>query len=178
VQEMRHKLFLLAVVAGPVLFLDQLTKQVVARLLFLHESVPVIPKFFSFTYIRNPGAAFGVFAEQADGFRTLFFLAVSLIAIVLLLYFLLKVDSRDPVSLVALALLFGGAVGNLLDRIRLGEVIDFLDFYFDSYHWPAFNVADSAITIGISLLVLDSFIHRPARSDSDQAPVERMKGSG
>jgi signal peptidase II len=102
------------------------------------------------------------------------------LAILLLIYFFLKVPREDSVSLIAIALLFGGALGNLIDRIRFGEVIDFLDFYIGSYHWPAFNVADSAITVGISLLVLDAFIKRQIQTDPPRGPFvqERFKGNG
>jgi signal peptidase II len=168
---MNRKLLLLVAVSAPVLVLDQITKALITRSLGLHESVVVIEGFFSLTYIRNPGAAFGVFADRTDGFRTLFFLAISIFAIGLLLYFLVKTSRRDRLSLIAISMLFGGALGNLVDRVRLGEVIDFFDFYVGSYHWPAFNVADSAITIGISLLIFDTFMKGQVQPDSKKVPM-------
>ncbi|TAK04509.1 MAG: signal peptidase II, partial [Candidatus Manganitrophaceae bacterium] len=101
--------------------------------------------------------AFGFFAEQSAGFRSIFFLIISVVALSILFYFFTQTSKEDTSSLVAISLLFGGAIGNLIDRMRLGEVVDFLDFYIGRFHWPAFNVADSAITIGISLLMLNLF---------------------
>jgi signal peptidase II len=175
-----RKVILLVFVSGAILFFDQLTKNLISRSLKLHESTVVVKGFFSLTYIRNPGAAFGVFADSTDGFRTVFFLVISSLAILLLAYFFLRAPREDSVSLVAIALLFGGALGNLIDRIRFGEVIDFLDFYIGAYHWPAFNVADSAITVGISLLILEAFIKRQIQTDPPSDPFipERFKGNG
>lgn len=120
----------------------------------------VIDDFFSLTYIRNPGAAFGFFANQTAQFRSVFFLSVSALALTLLIFFFFQAPKEDFCALIALSLLFGGAVGNLLDRLRMGEVVDFLDFYIGQFHWPAFNVADSAITVGISLLMFNLFFQK------------------
>ncbi len=139
-------------VAGGVILLDQFTKWSIDRWMRLHESVVVIEDFFSLTYIRNPGAAFGLFS-QIGALRTPIFLAISLAALVVLTLFFFQTPRGETATLIALSLLFGGAIGNLVDRLRFGEVIDFLDFYVGQYHWPAFNVADSAITIGISLIL-------------------------
>ncbi len=151
------KLIFLTLIGGGTIILDQITKLLIQKAFRLHESVVVIQDFFSLTYIRNPGAAFGLFADQSAGFRSIFFLVVSIVALSILLYFLAQTPQEDRSSLVAISLLFGGAIGNLIDRVRLGEVVDFLDFYVGQFHWPAFNVADSAITIGISLLMLNLF---------------------
>jgi signal peptidase II len=151
------KLISLTLIGGGTIILDQITKLLVQKVFRLNESVVVIQDFFSLTYIRNPGAAFGLFADQSSGFRSIFFLVVSIVALSILLYFLAQTPKEDKSSLVAISLLFGGAIGNLIDRVRMGEVIDFLDFYIGRFHWPAFNVADSAITIGISLLMFNLF---------------------
>ncbi|MDC4203085.1 MAG: signal peptidase II [Candidatus Manganitrophus sp.] len=151
------KLIFLTLIGGGTIILDQITKLLIQNAFRLHESVVVIQDFFSLTYIRNPGAAFGLFADQSAGFRSVFFLVVSIVALSILLYFLAQTPKEDKSSLVAISLLFGGAVGNLIDRVRMGEVVDFLDFYVGQFHWPAFNVADSAITIGISLLMFNLF---------------------
>lgn len=172
---MSRKLFILVTLAGPIVFLDQLTKFFVVRFFHLHESMVVVEGFFSLTYIRNPGAAFGLFAGQSGGFRTLFFFGVSLLALLLLTYFLVKVPKNDSISLIAISLLFSGAVGNLSDRIRLGEVVDFLDFYVGSYHWPAFNVADSAITIGVSLLLFDTLFQRKVQTEMGRVSTGKPK---
>lgn len=153
----QNKLLFLTLIGGGIIILDQVTKYYIHKIFRLNESVVVIRHFFSLTYIRNPGAAFGFLADQSGGFRAIFFLIISIIALSLLTFFFLQVPENDTHALVSISLLFGGAVGNLIDRLRLGEVIDFLDFYLGLFHWPAFNVADSAITIGISLLMFNLF---------------------
>jgi len=141
-------------VGGSILFLDQLSKYYIQKHFHLHESMVILGDFFSLTYIRNPGAAFGLFADQGPMFRTFFFLGVSMAALLFLA--LLFFQAHDNLVRMALSLVFGGAIGNLIDRIRFGEVIDFLDFYLGRFRWPAFNVADSAITVGVLLLVVYS----------------------
>jgi signal peptidase II len=146
-----HKLFL--VIATGILVLDQATKAVVSTTLKMYEIRPVIPGFFNLTRVHNTGAAFGLLAGQASPVRTFFFLTVSFLALGVVLWMLLRLPPDQKVELVALSLIFGGALGNVVDRARLGEVIDFIDVYYRSYHWPAFNVADSAITVGVILLL-------------------------
>ncbi|RUM89944.1 MAG: signal peptidase II [Thermodesulfatator sp.] len=138
------------IIAITVLVLDQLSKNLVISRFFLHESVPVIPGFFSLTYIRNTGAAFGILAGQ-EAWRHIFFQTVSLLALGAIVY-LFWTSRRDALALWGASLVFGGAAGNLIDRIRFGYVVDFLDFFLGRYHWPAFNIADSAITIGAFVL--------------------------
>src|SRR6185312_3698537 len=135
----------LASVTGSIIFLDQLTKQQIMQTMRLHESISVIPNLFSFTYIRNPGAAFGLLAGSSDAFRMVFFGVTSLFALALLGTILYRLPEKDWVVQLSIAWMLGVAIGNLIDRLRYGEVIDFLDVYVDTYHWPAFNVADSAI---------------------------------
>ena len=146
--------FLLALVAGTVIIIDQLTKLSIMQNMRLHESIPIIPNLFSLTYIRNPGAAFGLLAGSSNAFRTLFFGVTSLFALGLLGTILVRLPANDWMGQLSIASILGGAIGNLLDRLQYGEVIDFLDFYVDAYHWPAFNVADSAISIGAALWIL------------------------
>lgn len=143
----------LAIVNLIILPLDQATKLYVDARFLLHESVPVIPGLFQLTYVRNKGAAFGIFADSAV--RIPFFITITLLALVGILWYLRQLHDRQRLTLFALSLVFAGALGNLIDRIRLGEVIDFLDVYWGRYHWPAFNVADSAITVGVTLLIID-----------------------
>ncbi|MBN1613118.1 MAG: signal peptidase II, partial [Deltaproteobacteria bacterium] len=140
----KYSLFFLTVV--PVLLIDQITKTLVHTRMALYESRPVIEGFFSLTYIRNPGAAFGFLAGAAPLYRSLFLIAVTLVAMTLILLYLGKSRKEPPLLIFSLALILSGAAGNLIDRIRFGEVIDFLDLYIGAYHWPAFNVADSAIS--------------------------------
>lgn len=144
---------LLLAIALPVLVLDQLSKIFIDRHFFLHESVTVVANFFHITYVRNQGAAFGILADHA--LRVPFFTTVALLAAGGILWYLRRLREEQRLLQGSLALIFAGALGNLIDRIRLGEVIDFIDVHWYQYHWPAFNVADSAITIGVGLMLLD-----------------------
>lgn len=141
-----------------VVVLDQLTKVWTMKSFALYESMEIIPGFFSLTYLTNKGAAFGFLAGVDGAWRHYFFLILAGIALVLLLiaWFRMRKDHRlyGP----ALALIAGGAIGNVIDRVRLGSVVDFLDFYVADHHWPAFNVADSAITIGVALFLLTNIL--------------------
>jgi signal peptidase II len=139
---------------GSVIVTDQLSKLHVMQTMRLHESIPIIPNLFSFTYIRNPGAAFGLLAGSSNAFRMVFFGLTSIFALVLLSTILYRMPEREWMGRLSVAAILGGAVGNLIDRLRFGEVIDFLDVYIDNYHWPAFNVADSAITVGVIFLII------------------------
>ncbi len=128
-----------------IVFLDQGTKYMVQNGMALGESWPVVENIFHITYSKNPGAAFGILAYQ-----TTFFVIVTIILLVIIMFLFIKLDARFYQVKIALALQFGGAVGNLIDRVRIGYVTDFIDFQF----WPILNVADTAIVIGVGLLVL------------------------
>ena len=136
-----------------VVLLDQATKLLVLAKMPLYYSIPVIEGFFNLTHIRNPGGAFGFMAASSQGVRNLLFIGVSIVAMGLIVYFYRSTPKTYPYLASALAMIFGGAVGNLIDRLRFGEVVDFLDVYVGAYHWPAFNVADSAITVGITIFI-------------------------
>ena len=162
---------LYALISAVVILADQLTKGLVEQTMSLHQSIEVIPSFFHLTYIRNPGAAFGLFVGMSPEFRVIFFRLITVAAIAFILFYFVRAvqDERhrvadglapDPVHrwlCLGLALVLGGAIGNFIDRLRYREVIDFLDFFIQGYHWPAFNVADSSITVGISILVVVHF---------------------
>ena len=139
---------IIAVILG-ILLLDQATKTLVAQTIALYERIPVIPAFFDLTHLRNPGAAFSLFAQAPGWFRQPFFFLVTGIAVVALSVFLYRVKDEGLLISVAVSGILAGAVGNLIDRVMYGEVIDFLLFYWRDYHWPAFNVADSCITLGV-----------------------------
>ena len=146
---MSRKWTLVAGWLAVVLVLDQLTKIIIDRTMTLHHSIPIIDGLFNLTYVRNTGAAFGIFAGSREAFRLPFLIIVSVLAIGFI-FIMLKRLREDRTGLMsALSLILGGAIGNLIDRIAHGEVIDFLDVYWSDYHWPAFNVADSCITIGV-----------------------------
>jgi len=142
-----------------VVALDQLSKLWVVRRFALHESREVVPGFFNLTHIVNYGAAFGFLNSGTPAaWRTAFFSVVALAAICLMLAFLRQARDEGRRMEMAVSLVAGGAAGNLIDRLRLGYVVDFLDFYIGRHHWPAFNVADSAITVGVALFLLETFI--------------------
>jgi signal peptidase II len=142
-----------------VVILDQLSKWWISVNFSLYETREVIPGFFNITFVTNTGAAFGLLAGWDTVWRQVFFISVSLLALVALFFAYLHFRSEGRLAVYGLALVAGGAVGNLIDRLRFGRVIDFLDFYLGTYHWPAFNVADAGITIGVGLLLLSSFLH-------------------
>ncbi|MGQ9685714.1 MAG: signal peptidase II [Thiobacillaceae bacterium] len=136
-----------------VLMLDQASKVAVQAYLAPYQDVVAIAPFFNLVHVHNTGAAFSLFANQ-DGWQRWFFLGVALVASVVILWLLHGTRGRTPFC-IALALILGGALGNVIDRLAYGHVIDFLDFHIAGWHWPAFNMADSAITVGAGLLIWD-----------------------
>lgn len=141
-----------------IVLLDQLTKAAVQQNFQLGESIEIIKGFFSFTYVQNTGAAFGLGADAHDTVRALLFLAIPVLACLFLMYMIIKALKEPLIISLAYSLIFAGAVGNLIDRFVLKFVVDFLDFYIGNSHFPAFNIADSSITIGASLLVIDALL--------------------
>ena len=167
---LKKYLFLVAF-TGFFVALDQLTKLYVHTQFFLHESVTVVEGFFNLTYIRNDGAAFGLFGSSSsilsnllsptnlDVVRNIFFLSMPPVAVVLIVALLREVPNDSKSQVCALSAVAGGALGNYADRLRLGYVVDFLDFHWkQAYSWPAFNVADVAIIVGISVLILSTIL--------------------
>ncbi len=145
---------LMALISGGVLVLDQITKVLVERTMSLHQSIEIVSNFAHLTYLRNTGAAFGFLAGTRSTLRIVLFALISSVAIGCVVYLIRGLRPHQKTLLVSLALILGGAIGNLIDRLRLGEVIDFIDLHWYDIHWPAFNVADSAISIGVVLLFL------------------------
>ncbi len=152
---MTQRMIIFSLIASAGILADQATKISIDRSMQLYRSIPVIDGLFSITYVRNRGAAFSFLSDAS--WRLPFFIAVSLVAAVVILVALKKLRDDQRLAQAALAMIFSGAVGNLIDRVRLGEVIDFLDVYWKAHHWPAFNVADSLICIGVALMALDMF---------------------
>lgn len=151
-------------VALTVVILDQFTKWLIVRDMTLHESIPVIDSLFHITYVRNRGGAFSILADQPDFLRLPFFLTVSVVAFSALVYFLRTVGEHQKLLLFALAGILGGAIGNFIDRVSVGTVVDFLDFHWRGYYFPAFNVADSFITTGtVVVLVYSLFVSEENR---------------
>src|SRR5262245_451688 len=138
------------------LSLDVVTKQLVTRNLVFSDRIEIIDGFFYLTHVRNPGAAFGLFATWPEEWRLGFFVGVSLLALGIVISFFRKLAPGDRLSALALGFISGGAVGNLLDRVARHEVVDFLHFkLWQGYSWPDFNLADSFIVVGVALLVLE-----------------------
>ncbi len=150
-----------------VLALDQWTKWLVEIHIPNHAAIPVIPGLASLTHVRNPGVAFGLFAAGGAGGGSWLLTLLGLVALTAVAGYFLVAPRGHRLLLVALAMIVGGAIGNLLDRVVSGAVTDFIDVYVGSHHWPSFNVADSAISIGIVLLAFDSF--RPRREPAGAA---------
>jgi len=150
---LKKNLIIFILGAAVVVVLDQVTKAAILKQFVLHESRPVIDGFFNLVYVMNPGAAFGFLAGASETFRYLFFIGITVLVMGLIIYYIVKSDSKNIINIISFAMIFGGAVGNLIDRIRFGSVVDFLDVYIGTAHWPAFNVADSSITIGAVLMI-------------------------
>ena len=148
-------------ISALVIVIDQATKRVVDTTMQLYQSIDLIP-CFQLTYLRNQGAAFS-FLSGAGGWQRWFFIGLAIIASVFICFWLKKLDRNQRWEAIAWSLVLGGALGNLIDRILYGYVIDFLDVYVGEWHWPAFNVADSAITVGVVMLLLDSFKPPPRK---------------
>jgi signal peptidase II len=155
---------LLLITTTLVVVLDQLTKWYIDANFRLYESVTVIENFFHITYVRNKGAAFGFLSGSQ--FRIPFFIGVAIVAAAGILWYLRKVRDDQKILQGGLCLIFSGALGNLIDRIRFGEVVDFLDVHWYQHHWPAFNVADSAITVGVGLLLIDIWLEERRKKQS------------
>lgn len=169
---MSKKYLFLVVISGAIIALDQLTKIYVHTHFILGESVDVLSNFFNITYVRNLGAAFGFLSESHPVFREIFFLSMPPIALLIILALLRTVKENDNLQICALSMIFGGAIGNYIDRLRFGYVIDFLDFYYKKYSWPAFNVADMAIVSGVSLLIFLMFVVERNRKDQPAESAE------
>ncbi|WP_413558736.1 signal peptidase II [Bdellovibrio sp. HCB209] len=166
---MKKKYIWLVAIAGFLIALDQVTKLYVHTHFHLGESLPVIPNFFNFTYVRNFGAAFGFLAESHPSFRELFFLSMPPIALIIILGIMRGVKDDDTKQIIALSSIFGGAIGNYIDRVRFRYVIDFLDFHiYGKWSWPAFNVADMAIVGGVGLLLALMFIENSKKKESEK----------
>ena len=138
-----------------VVALDQLTKFIVDRTLPLHSSVTVIPGLVDFTHVRNTGAAFGILNAVDFPFKTALIAVIATAALIAVGMYAASLAHHQLVARMGLALIIGGAAGNLIDRLAAGSVVDFVDVYWRTYHFWAFNVADSAITVGVAIMILD-----------------------
>jgi signal peptidase II len=153
-------------IAALIFALDQATKLAIVRNIPLNRSVAVIPGFFGLSHVLNPGAAFSLFADSSSRYAPRLLITFACVVLVAIFVVLWRSGKGFALSNLALALIMGGAMGNLLDRLRIGSVIDFLMFKFGSYYYPDFNVADSAIVVGSLLLIAELFFHKQPSSDN------------
>ena len=162
-------------IALAIILLDQATKRVIVGTLRLGQGLPIVPGFFDLVFVLNPGAAFSFLATLPDSVRNPFFITISVTAVILILVYRTRHLQRHELASLSLALVLGGAIGNLIDRLRYGMVVDFLLVHVYEYHWPAFNVADSAISVGVTLMVLDMFLEwrREKRKTGTETANER-----
>jgi signal peptidase II len=149
-----------------VIVVDQLTKWLAEAYLVPYQPVPVIP-MFNLTLAYNTGAAFS-FLSDAGGWQRWFFISLTLVVIAVLFSWLWRMRAEERLHAISISMILGGAIGNLIDRVWLGHVIDFLDVYYDVHHWPIFNIADSAITLGVMLLIFDLFRHDEKRASDNE----------
>ena len=157
------------VLMAAIILLDQGTKALVARFMELHQYVPIVNGLLSLSHVRNRGAAFGLLADWDVPYQSVVLAVLSCLALGAIAFYFLRLPATARLPRVALALVLGGAAGNLIDRARLGYVVDFVHAYWRRYQWPDFNVADSAITIGVALLVLD-ILRSPGSPPAEAKP--------
>lgn len=169
--------YIVAVIVIPVVFiLDQITKKWAISNLKGKPPIDVIRGFFDLRYVENPGAAWGIFGSVDDSIRKPFFIAVSIIAILFIIYFFIKVKKEQRVLCVSISLILGGAFGNFYDRLLNSYVVDFIHWFYRDYHWPTFNIADSAITVGVILMIIHMlFLEEKGREKKrDESEAKEM----
>jgi signal peptidase II len=155
---MKNKYIWIGSIISIVIILDQITKYLIESKVRLYQIIPVVPGFFNLTHLRNKGAAFSILSSLPDQWRVLFFITVTLAAVAVMAVLIRK--AHEPLLVIAFSLIIGGALGNVIDRIRYGEVVDFIQWYVKSFYWPSFNVADSAISVGVGLLAIDTLFRK------------------
>lgn len=152
---------------------DQISKQLIIDALPMYGLHTVIPGFFDLTHVRNPGGAWSLLASGDPSMRIPFFIGAGGVAVALLLYFYVRLEPGMKLSAAALGMVLGGALGNLTDRLRHGEIVDFLQMHLPNYTWPTFNVADSLVVVGVIILMIETFFEpQPATEAKAQAPGE------
>lgn len=160
---MKKNLWIFLLGAAVIVALDQITKSWITTHFALHDSEPVINGFFNLVYVMNKGAAFSIFANASETFRSIFFKVITIAVLILIIYYVATAKLKSLMAIASLTMIFGGALGNLIDRFRFGAVVDFLDVYVGTMHWPAFNVADAAITVGAILMIWEMVLHRESK---------------
>ena len=166
---LRNKYLFLFVISSSLIVIDQYTKFMVTLHIPLSYSINVVEGFFNLTHVRNSGVAFGIFSEQNSKLKPYLLIFVSIIAIIAILVIFHQTGKEKRLVQGGLVLVFSGAIGNLIDRVLHKEVIDFIDIFFNNRHWPAFNVADACITIGVMLLAVDLLVNSKPFNSPDSA---------
>jgi len=167
---MKQKYWILLIFCFGILVLDQWSKYIIVQEMSLYRKVEVVHGFFNIVHVRNTGGAFGIFGGARGGIGSILFVVVSLIAIVAIVFLFIKTSEKERTLALSFSLILSGALGNLIDRLHYGEVVDFLDFHIATYHWPAFNVADSAICVGIGLMALEILKRDRRKSTKSETP--------
>jgi signal peptidase II len=160
---MSSKYALLLITVGVIVLSDQITKLYVDAVMWPHQSITVIENYVDITYVRNPGGAFGLFARANREVIRPLLLGLTAVAVVIMILIYRSTPPNRLLVRLAFALIMGGAIGNLIDRLRFDEVIDFIDVHWSHYHWPAFNIADAAITVGVAILCWDLLFGKVAK---------------
>lgn len=166
-----NMIYKMCILISTIIIGDQATKAIVQQSFYLGESIPVINNLFHFTYVRNPGAAFGMFGHSHDLIRIPLFFGVPVLACFWLMWLIWTTRNKNKLQCLAFSLIFAGAVGNLIDRFSMNYVVDFLDFFWGTHHFPAFNIADSAITIAAILLIYEVLFLNNKKGESVTNPV-------
>lgn len=165
---MKKTYLLFSIPALAIIVLDQISKSIVLRAIPLHRSISVIGGFLNLVHTRNRGMAFGLMNRPGNHLGFYLLVTATFVAVGVLIFWFLRLKHKDRPLILPLSFVLGGALGNLIDRLRLGEVIDFIDFFVGSYHWPAFNVADSAITVGTIWLAIQMLFFPSAKPTNAQ----------
>lgn len=161
--------------AGFIVIFDQVTKPLVRSMLATHESVTIVPGLLNFTHVQNTGAAFGILNLTDFPLKTPILITVHVIALISIGIYTVSLPQDHRLVRTGLALIMGGAIGNLIDRVRNGYVLDFVDVYWRQYHFWAFNVADAAITVGVAAIILDLLVTRGAARDREGPPLDKLE---
>ena len=169
---MFNKYLFLFVISSLLIVIDQYTKFMVTLHIPINYSIKVVEGFLNLTHIRNSGVAFGIFSDQNSELKPYLLIFVSIIAIIAILVIFHQTGKNKKIVQTGLVLVFSGAIGNLIDRVLHKEVIDFIDFFIDNQHWPAFNIADSCITIGVMFMIDDLLVGDGPSKNSEKTPIE------
>ena len=171
----KNKYVSLVAYAGVVIALDQITKYLVLNLLPLYDVIHIIPGFLDITHLQNPGVAFGIFSSNHSNIQQILLMSASFVAVCVIVYFYSQTTDNHRFMLLGFALIFGGAIGNFIDRVRMGRVVDFIDVYVGNIHWPSFNVADSSISVGVVIFLYHIIFKRPGMFYEQERNVNKGK---